>query len=88
MLVLLSPSYLYRIHICYVLSILSFVCLQFLTLYATSCTLLVFLINIILFITPGVAYGIMTKVVGLTDELAQLSLMPLKISMGISLLSE
>ncbi|KAF6040641.1 ANKH [Bugula neritina] len=37
--------------------------MKFLTLYATSCTLLVFLINIILFITPGVAYGIMTKVV-------------------------
>ncbi|XP_067947940.1 progressive ankylosis protein homolog B-like [Watersipora subatra] len=59
--------------------------MKILSMFAFACTAFVFTINAILFIIPGPGFAIMHTIVGLNEELAQLSLLPLKIFSGICL---
>jgi len=43
------------------------------------CIGVTFAAHLLLFYTPGVAYFIMRRIIGVTDELAEISLIPLKI---------
>jgi len=43
------------------------------------CIGVTFAAHLLLFYTPGVAYFIMRRIIGVTDELAEMSLIPLKI---------
>ncbi|XP_067947936.1 progressive ankylosis protein homolog isoform X2 [Watersipora subatra] len=59
--------------------------MKILSMFAFACTASVFTISAILFIIPGPGFAIMHTIVGLNVELAQLSLLPLKIFSGICL---
>ncbi|KAF6038000.1 ANKH [Bugula neritina] len=50
-----------------------------LSIYATFCTMSAFTINFLLYIIPGAAYFVMNTLIGLNSELAELSVLPLRI---------
>ncbi|KAF6040643.1 hypothetical protein EB796_001056 [Bugula neritina] len=52
---------------------------KIIAIFSAMCIGVTFAAHLLLFYTPGVAYFIMRRIIGVTDELAEMSLTPLKV---------